>query len=268
MALAENYPARLVCRATGWPRSSLYLRADPPADEGRLRQAVARLAGEWPTYGYRRLTALLRREGWRVNGKRVRRVMAELGIQGKAPARRVRTTDSAHAFPRHPNRVAGLEVVRPDQVWVADITYVRLRSEFVYLAVLMDVFTRCVRGWELGRSLDQGLTLGALGRALRGPAARGPPLRPGGAVRGDGLRRAAGSGRGGDQHGGGRRAGGERLRRAADADDQGGGSRPVGVRGLRGRPAAAGPVPRRRVQPEADSFVVGLPDAERVRAAD
>jgi putative transposase len=168
MALAENYPARLICRATGWPRSSLYLRADPPADEGRLRQVVARLAGEWPTYGYRRLTAMLRREGWRVNGKRVRRVMAELGIQGKAPARRVRTTDSAHAFPRYPNRVAGLEVVRPDQVWVADITYVRLRCEFVYLAVLMDVFTRCVRGWELGRSLDGGLTLRALGRALRG----------------------------------------------------------------------------------------------------
>jgi transposase InsO family protein len=168
MALTADYPARLICRATGWPRSSLYLRAEPPADEGRLRQAVARLAGEWPTYGYRRLTAMLRREGWRVNGKRVRRVMAELGIQGKAPARRVRTTDSAHAFPRHPNRVAGLAVVRPDQVWVADITYVRLRSEFVYLAVLMDVFTRCVRGWELGRSLDQGLTLGALGRALRG----------------------------------------------------------------------------------------------------
>jgi putative transposase len=168
MALTADYPARLVCRATGWPRSSLYLRAEPPADEGRLRQAVARLAGEWPTYGYRRLTAMLRREGWRINGKRVRRVMAELGIQGKAPARRVRTTDSAHAFPRYPNRVAGLEVVRPDQVWVADITYVRLRSEFVYLAAVMDVFTRCVRGWELGRSLDQGLTLAALGRALRG----------------------------------------------------------------------------------------------------
>jgi putative transposase len=168
MALTPAYPVRLVCRATGWPRSSLYHQAATPADGGRLRQAVGRLAGEWPTYGYRRLTAMLRREGWRVNGKRVRRVMAALGIQGKAPPRRVRTTDSNHAFPRYPNLVEGLEVVRPDQVWVADITYVRLRSEFVYLAVVMDVFTRCVRGWGLGRSLDQGLTLGALGRALRG----------------------------------------------------------------------------------------------------
>jgi putative transposase len=168
MALAADYPARLVCRATGWPRSSLYLEAAPRADEAGLREAVTRLAGAWPTYGYRRITAMLRREGWAVNGKRVRRVMAELGLKGEAPARRVRTTDSGHAFPRYPNLVADLAVVRPDQVWVADITYVRLRDEFVYLAVVMDVFTRCVRGWELGRGLDQSLTLAALGRALRG----------------------------------------------------------------------------------------------------
>src|SRR5262249_62270884 len=83
------------------------------------------------------------------------------------PRRRARTTDSDHPFPRHPNLVADLTVARPDQVWVADITYVRVRAEFVYLAVLMDVFTRTIRGWELGRGLDQGLALAALGRALR-----------------------------------------------------------------------------------------------------
>ena len=110
---------------------------------------------------------MLRREGWSVNGKRVRRLMAEMGLKGKAPVRRRRTTDSRHDFPRYPNLVEGLVVARPDQVWVADITYVRLREEFVYLAVLMDVFTRRVRGWELGRSLDQGLTLAALRRAMR-----------------------------------------------------------------------------------------------------
>jgi putative transposase len=82
MALTTTYPVRLICRATGWPRSSLYLEAAPPADEARLRQAIERLAGEWPAYGYRRLTAMLRREGWAVNGKRVRRLMAALGIQG------------------------------------------------------------------------------------------------------------------------------------------------------------------------------------------
>ncbi len=79
----------------------------------------------------------------------------------------MRTTDRTHPFPRDPNLVADLAVTRPDQVWVADITYVRVRAEFVYLAVLMDVFTRAVRGWELGRSLDGGLTLTALDRALR-----------------------------------------------------------------------------------------------------
>ena len=94
--------------------------------------------------------------------------MAEMGLQGKAPVRRQRTTDSRYDFPRYPNLVVGLVVTRPDQVWVADITYVRLREEFVYLAVLMDVFTRRVRGWELGRNLDQGLTLAALRRAMRG----------------------------------------------------------------------------------------------------
>jgi transposase InsO family protein len=110
---------------------------------------------------------MLRREGWFVNGKRVRHLMAEMGLMGKAPARRRRTTDSRHDFPRYPNLVERLEVIRPDHVWVADITYVRLREEFVYLVVVMDVFTRRVQGWELGRSLDQGLTLAALKRALR-----------------------------------------------------------------------------------------------------
>ena len=90
----------------------------------------------------------------------------ELNLHGAKPARTTRTTNSNHAFPRYPNLVADLQITRPDQVWVADITYIRLRNEFVYLAVLMDVFTRCLRGWHLGRNLDQGLTLAALERAL------------------------------------------------------------------------------------------------------
>ena len=166
MTLAAEYPVRLICRATGWPRSSVY-HDDAPVDDERLRRAILRVAAQWPTYGYRQLTAMLRREGWSVNGKRVRRLMAEMGLKGKAPVRRRRTTDSRHDFPRYPNLVEGLEVTRPDRVWVADITYVRLLEEFVSLAVVMDVFTRRVRGWELGRSLDQGLTLAALRRALR-----------------------------------------------------------------------------------------------------
>jgi putative transposase len=168
MTLAQQYPARLVCRLLGFPRCQLYRApAAPAAEEAGLRDALRRLAGEWPTYGYRRLTAMLRREGHAINAKRVRRLMADLGIQGQAPVRRKRTTDSNHAFPRYPNLVEGLEVVRPEQVWVADITYIRLRHGFVYLAVIMDVFTRSIRGWHLSRGLDQELTLGALEMALR-----------------------------------------------------------------------------------------------------
>jgi putative transposase len=168
MTLIQEYPARLVCRLLDFPRCQLYRAPAPPsAEEAGLCGALRRLAGEWPTYGYRRLTAMLCREGHPINAKRVRRLMAELGIQGQAPVRRKRTTDSNHAFPRYPNLVEGLEVVRPDQVWVADITYIRLRHGFVYLAVIMDVFTRSIRGWHLSRGLDQELTLGALGMALR-----------------------------------------------------------------------------------------------------
>lgn len=94
--------------------------------------------------------------------------MHELGLTGKAPTRRrCRTTNSEHPYPRYPNLVRDVEVGHPDHVWVGDITYVRLRLEFVYLAVLMDVFTRAIRGWELSRSLNQALTLTALERALQ-----------------------------------------------------------------------------------------------------
>jgi putative transposase len=166
MTLADTYPIRLVCRLLGVPRSSVYYAPRPAIDEAMLKTALLDLAAEWPTYGYRRLTEMMRRLGWRVNAKRVRRWMDELGLAGAPPVRKTRTTNSQHAFPRYPNLVKDLKIKRPDQVWVADITYIRLREEFIYLAVLMDVFTRSIRGWHLGRDLDQGLTLAALERAL------------------------------------------------------------------------------------------------------
>jgi putative transposase len=167
MKLAMDYPIRLVCRLLDVPRSSVYYAAQPaPDDEAMLKSVLLDLAGQWPTYGYRRLTAMMRRLGWPVNGKRVRRWMEELQLAGAPPKRTTRTTNSKHGFPRYDNLVKDLEISMPDQVWVADITYIRLHREFVYLAVLMDVFTRCLRGWHLGRSLDQGLTLAALERAL------------------------------------------------------------------------------------------------------
>jgi transposase InsO family protein len=109
---------------------------------------------------------MMRRLGWRVNAKRVRRWMDELGLTGAPPPRTTRTTNSQHSFPRYPNLVKDLKIQRPEHVWVADITYIRLQKEFIYLAVLMDVFTRSIRGWHLSRNLDSGLTLAALERAF------------------------------------------------------------------------------------------------------
>jgi len=162
--LREQFPINKLCEVLGVPRSSAYYEPRPSEDRSLL-DALIEVAGQWPTYGYRRLTKQLQREGHAVNTKRVRRLMHELAIVGKAPEKKPRTTDSDHAYPRYPNLVEDLKVTRPDEVWVADITSIRLRKEFVYLAVLMDVFTRCIRGWHLGRGLDRELTLTALRRA-------------------------------------------------------------------------------------------------------
>jgi putative transposase len=139
----------VIGRALAVPRSSLYAREQrrlgDDEEEQRVRAHIERIAGQWPTYGYRRVTAQLRRgrgEGdVAVNGKRVRRLMHDLDLAGHAPTRRCRTTNSDHPYPRYPNLVAGLVVAQPDAVWVADITYVRLQCDFVYLAVLMDVYS-------------------------------------------------------------------------------------------------------------------------------
>jgi len=165
MLLYDKYSIQKTCEVLGVPRSSAYYEPRPVEDRPLL-DALIGVAGRWPTYGCRRLTKQLQREGHPVNAKRVRRLMHELGIMGKASEKRPRTTDSGHAYPRYPNLVESLEVTHPNQVWVADITYIRLRKEFVYLAVLMDVHTRCIRGWHLGRGLDQELTLVALRRAF------------------------------------------------------------------------------------------------------
>jgi putative transposase len=163
--LCEDYPATIVCAVLGCARSSYYYQPIK-TDDRMLRTAIKAVAAEWPTYGYRRITAQLRRQEWVVNPKRARRLMQEMGLQAKIRRQVHKTTDSAHDFPRYPNLVQDLAIVCPDQVWVSDITYIRLRHEYVYLAVIMDVYTRSIRGWHLGRSLDQSLTLIALQRAL------------------------------------------------------------------------------------------------------
>lgn len=166
MTLQQNeYPVTDICEVVGMARSTFYHRQQGYSEAG-LREALSTLAADYPTYGYRRLTALLRRQSWQVNHKRVQRLMREMGLQRPVKRRKTRTTNSDHAFPRYPNLVRDAQAGCPDAIWVADITYVCLGQEFVYLAVIMDVFTRAVRGWHLSRSLDRHLTLTALRQAL------------------------------------------------------------------------------------------------------
>jgi transposase InsO family protein len=165
LLLREQLQINTPCEVLGSPRSRAYSQPRP-AEDRPLRAALMEVAGQWPTDGSRRLTAMLQRQGRPINTSYVRRSMHEPGIVGRASVRRPRTTDRNPAFPRFPNLVEGLEVERPDQVWVADITSVCLKEDFVYLAVLMDVFLRVIRGWHLGTGLDQELTLAALRRGL------------------------------------------------------------------------------------------------------
>jgi transposase InsO family protein len=139
----------------------------PRLEETELRDAIQRLALSHRHYGYRRITALLRREGWCVNHKRVNRLMREdnlLCLRHRAfvPA----TTDSAHRFRVYPNLARKLETTAVNQLWVADITYVRLLEAFAYLAVVLDAHSRRVVGWAMATHLQASLALQALDRAL------------------------------------------------------------------------------------------------------
>jgi putative transposase len=166
--LKGEYPIHVICAVIGYSRSRYYYQLDGPkkAAESTLKTAIADVAGRYPTYGYRRITKQLQREGWTMNHKRVTRLMREMGLLAKKRVRRKRTTNSVHGYKRYPNLVKQLVVERPEQVWVADITYIRLKEEFVYLAVLMDVFTRSIRGWHLDRTMEKRLTITALEKAF------------------------------------------------------------------------------------------------------
>jgi transposase InsO family protein len=164
-ALSIDYPIDRLCALLDCPRRSYYYQAVPTIDEP-LRTAIEQIVIRWPYYGYRRVTAQLRREGWTVNSKVVRRLLHEFGVHARVGRVRWHTTDSTHDQPRYPNLVRELTVAYPDHLWVADITYVRLGHRFIYLAVILDAFSRAVRGWHLGRRLGQELALTALAQAL------------------------------------------------------------------------------------------------------
>lgn len=165
-ALSSTYPVDVLCVALDCPRSSYYYQA-VPASDAAVRTAIEQIIIRYPRYGYRRITAQLRREGWTVNSKVVRRLMHELTRPRRMGQVRLHTTDSTHSWPRFPNLVRELVAAYPDDLWVADLTYIRLGSGFIFLAVILDVFTRAVRGWQVSRSLGHELALTALRMALR-----------------------------------------------------------------------------------------------------
>jgi len=164
-----------LCAWLGVSRSWYY--AHPPADkyaepDVALREAIEQIVLEFPGYGYRRVTHALRRAGWQVNHKRVLRVMREEALLCHLKRHFLVTTDSAHGYQTYPNLLNKVVLTRPDQAWVADITYIRLPTAFVYLACVLDAFSRRCVGWKRSRQIDTRLTLAALEMAL---ATRQPP---------------------------------------------------------------------------------------------
>jgi putative transposase len=161
-----------LCQMTGLSRASYYRwswnvqRPSYPVIM-EVRDAMQKVALEFPAYGYRRITAELQRRGFDVNHKRVLRLMRADNLLCLRHKSFLVTTDSRHNLPVYPNLARAITPTAINQLWVADITYIRLQKEFVYLAVVLDAFSRRVIGWALGRSLEAALALSALRMALR-----------------------------------------------------------------------------------------------------
>ena len=156
---------RDICEILGVNRSSFYYQPKADPSEAVLRAEIEKLAGAYPRYGYRRITQLLVRQGYSVGTRRVARLMKDNDLL-VCVKRACRTTKSLQGNKPWSNLLEDLEVSHQDQVWVADITYVRLKERFIYVALLMDVFTRMIRG-DLSRHLNTSLTLKPLEDALR-----------------------------------------------------------------------------------------------------
>ncbi len=158
-----------LCQMTGVSRAGFYRsrlprQATPVSME--IRDQMQKIAVESPAYGYRRMTATLRKRGFDINHKRVLRMMREDNLLCVRRRSFMATTDSRHNLPVYPNLARQTAPKAINQLWVADITYIRLRTEFVYLAVVLDAFSRRVIGWALGRTLEADLALAALRMAL------------------------------------------------------------------------------------------------------
>jgi transposase InsO family protein len=175
MHLQGKLSVERMCQLAGVSRAGFYrhlIEVEPDAEEMELRDAIQRIYMEHRRhYGYRRITAVLRRRGMLVNRKRVARLMQEDNLIAVHRRKYVGTTDSGHDFQVYLNLAARLELTAVNQLWVADITYIRLLREFVFLAVILDAYSRRVLGRCLARSLHSELAQAALKQALelRGP---------------------------------------------------------------------------------------------------
>jgi len=152
-------------------RSSFYYKprgksSDQMKAEADLRDRIETICLGFPRYGYRRVTYQLKREGMQVNHKKVLKIMRESDLLCRVKRKRVKTTNSRHRFPRYPNLVKGTTIRCLNQVWLADITYIRIRTGFVYLAAILDAFSRKVIGYAVSSALDTALTLQALRVAI------------------------------------------------------------------------------------------------------
>ena len=155
------------------PKSSYYYKPVEVKTNLSLIHRIEALVEAFSGYGYRRITAQLHREGIRVNHKKVLRILRERDLLCRPRRRWTKTTNSNHAYPLYPNRLPDLTVTTLDQAWVADITYIRILTAFVYLAVILDRFSRKAIGYALSRRIDTTLSLQALQMAIE---TRRPPV--------------------------------------------------------------------------------------------
>ncbi len=163
------------CELMSLPKSSYYYKSSKNKEvtDNTLISRIEEIAEEFGGYGYRRITAQLHREGINVNHKKVLRIMRKRGLLCKPKRRYIQTTDSNHQYSIYPNLLQDYTVTAINQVWVADITYIRILTAFVYLAVILDLFSRKAIGYAISSNIDTALSLEALRMAISN---RTPPV--------------------------------------------------------------------------------------------
>ena len=164
--MKTDYPVNALCEVVGLSRSTYYHRGLGIVNDPAVVSAIEHILMRYPFYGYRRIHAQLKREGMIVSERVVRRILKDLGGSRQVGKVRINTTNSRHGLPRYPNRIKSIVPGFVNHIWVADITYIRFGKRFIFLAIILDVYSRAVRGWYLSRSLEQNLTLTALHHAL------------------------------------------------------------------------------------------------------